>query len=101
MKKSQIKSYCKINLSLRVISKNAGYHNITSFVTFSKLHDLISIKNIDGLRDRISFSGQFKKGINIKSNTVTEALYLLRKSNLLKNKYFQINIKKMYRTAQV
>ena len=62
MKNFKIKSYCKINLSLKVIKKlNNGYHNITSLITFCDLYDLISISKIRNLKDKISFSGKFKK----------------------------------------
>ena len=95
MKNFKIKSYCKINLSLKVIKKlNNGYHNITSLITFCGLHDIISISKIRNLKDKISFSGKFKGGIDYKSNTITKVLNLLRKNNLLENQSFKINIKK-------
>ena len=95
MKNFRIKSYCKINLSLRVIRKlSNGYHNIASLITFSELHDLISISQISGSKDEISFSGKFKKGINQKSNTIIKVLKLLRRNKLLKKQYFKINIQK-------
>ena len=95
MKEFKIKSFCKINLSLRVLSRlNRGYHNINSIITFCNLYDLISIYKINDTKDKISFSGRFKKGINKKSNTVTKVLYLLRKKNFLKKQAFKINIQK-------
>ena len=95
MEVSKIKSYCKINLSLKVIEKlNNGYHNIASLITFCDLHDLISLTKNNKSKDKITFSGRFKKGINNNSNIVTKLLYLLRKNNLLNNKNFKINIKK-------
>jgi len=91
----KIKSYCKINLSLRVLKKlNSGYHNIISLITFCDLHDVISISKIRNLKDKINFTGKFKKGINEKSNTITEVLNLLRNKKLLENQAFKINIKK-------
>jgi 4-diphosphocytidyl-2-C-methyl-D-erythritol kinase len=91
----KIRSYCKINLSLRVLKKlNSGYHNIISLITFCDLHDVISISKIRNLKDKINFSGKFKKGINKKSNTITEVLNLLRNKKLLENQAFKINIKK-------
>ena len=95
MNNSKIKSYCKINLSLRVLKKlNNGYHNIMSLITFCDLHDIISISKIRNLKDKISFSGKFKKGINKKKNTITKVLDLLRRTQLLENQAFKINIQK-------
>ncbi len=91
----KIKSYCKINLYLKVIKKlNSGYHNISSLITFCDLHDVISISRIRNLDDKISFSGRFKKGINKKSNTITKVLNLLRSNKLIKKQAFKINIQK-------
>jgi len=91
----KIKSYCKINLSLKVLKKlNSGYHNIISLITFAELHDVISISVIKKSKDKISFFGRFKKGINKKSNTITKVLNLLRNNRLLNNKTFKINIRK-------
>ena len=91
----KIKSYCKINLSLKVLKKlNSGYHNIISLITFCDLHDVISISRIKKLKDEINFSGKFKRGINKKSNTITKVLNLLRSNKLLKNQAFKINVQK-------
>ncbi len=95
MKEFKIKSFCKINLLLRVIKKlRNGYHNIFSLITFCDLHDYIYIREIKSSNDKISFYGEFKKNINLESNTIIKVLYYLRKKNLLKKKYFNIRIKK-------
>ena len=95
MKNLKIKSHCKVNLSLNIIKKlKNGYHNINSLITFCKLHDVITISKIKDTKDKISFSGQFKKGINKKSNTITKTLNLLRKSNFFKKQRFKINVHK-------
>ena len=89
----KIRSFCKINLSLRVLRKlNNGYHNIKSLITFCDLHDVISIKTIKGYKDSVSFSGKFKKGINKKSNTITKVLWLLRKKRFFAKQAFKINV---------
>jgi len=90
-----IKSYCKINLTLKIIKKlRSGYHNISSIITFCDLYDIISISKINHSKDIISFSGKFKNGINKKINTATKVLQLIRKNKLLINQNFKINIKK-------
>jgi len=95
VKNFKIKSYCKINLSLKVLKKlKNGYHNIMSLITFCDLHDIISISKIRSSKDKISFSGKFKKGIDKKKNTVTKVLSLLRKNQMPKNQVFKINIQK-------
>ena len=95
MKNFKIKSYCKINLSLKIIKKlENGYHNISSLITFSDLHDIISISKIKKPKDKIIFSGKFRKNINKKSNTITTVLQILRKKKLIKNQSFKINVKK-------
>ena len=95
MKKFKIKSFCKINLSLRVLKKlDNGYHIIRSLITFCELHDVILIWKIKGLKDKISFSGNFKSRINKKSNTITKVLYLLREKKFFKKQAFKINIQK-------
>ena len=95
MNNFKIKSYCKINLTLKILKKlNNGYHNIISLITFCDLHDVISISKTKNSKDKISFSGEFKKGINKKSNTVTKILNLLRRDKLLENQAFKINIRK-------
>ena len=67
MKKFKIKSYCKINLTLKVLKKlNNGYHKINSLITFCSLHDEITIRKTNGEKDKINFLGQFKKGIKKK-----------------------------------
>ena len=95
MKIFKIKSYCKVNLSLKVIKElKNGYHNISSLITFIDLYDIISISKIDKSKDIISFSGKFSKGIDKKNNTITKLLILLRKKKLIKEQSFKINIEK-------
>jgi len=91
----KIKSYCKVNLSLRVLKRlNNGYHKISSFITFCNLHDTISISQIKNKKDQIYFSGKFNKGINNNSNTITKVINLFRKEKLLKKQVFKIQVQK-------
>ena len=95
MKKFKIKSYCKINLSLKVLEKlKNNYHKITSLITFCNLFDLISIKKNKSTKDRIVFTGQFNKGISKNKNTLKLVLNKLRKLKLLEDTFFFINVKK-------
>ena len=95
MKKTKIKSLCKINLSLRVLGKlNNNYHSINSLITFCNLHDVVSIYKTNNPKDVITFSGKFKNGINKKSNTITKVFQLLRKKKLLLHESFNVNVKK-------
>ena len=88
----RIKSYSKINLSLRVIDKlKNGMHNIETNSVLINLFDEIEI-NI-GKKDIILFKGRFKNNINLKKNTVKDTLVLLRKFNIIKN-YYKIIVKK-------
>jgi len=95
VRKFKIKSFCKINLSLRVERKiNNRLHNIKSLITFCGLYDIISVSSSRDFKDNISFSGRFKSGINKESNTITKVLTLLRGEGFLKKKTFKINVKK-------
>ena len=95
MKKIHLKSFCKINLSLKVLKKlSDGYHKIESLITFCDVYDYISILKSKNNYDKIFFSGRFKSGIRNSENTITKLLNILRKKNYLKSEKFIINIKK-------
>ena len=89
----QVKSYAKINLALNVIGKLAKLHKIESIISFIGLHDLIFIKKIKGPRHQISFYGNFSKNIS-NNNTVEKLFKTLDENRLLKDRKFQIKIKK-------
>ena len=88
-----IKSYSKINLSLKVNSKKKnGLHEIQSLYCLINLFDKIKIIKINN-KDKIVFKGPFKKLIKNKNNTVYNLLKKLRKLNLISN-YYSITVKK-------
>ena len=90
----KLKSWAKINLSLKVIKRLPNkYHKIESLITFVQFSDEIKIKNIDETKHKISFLGKFSKGIG-KKNTVIKLLNLLDEKKLIKNKKFEINVTK-------
>ena len=91
MKQFKIKSHAKINIALNVIGKNSKLHNIESIIAFINLHDLITVRQIDKTKHKISFKGKFSKKIS-KKNTVSKLLMLLDEKNLLNNKKFDVKI---------
>ena len=83
-----IKSYSKINLSLRVLKKlKNGLHDIESNSFLINLFDEIEIKKIKNKNDIIIFKGKFIKHINKKNNSIVISLNLLRKLKILKYRY--------------
>ena len=80
-----IKSYSKINLSLRVLNKKKNkMHNIETNSVLVDLNDKIKIKR--NKRNIIIFKGRFKKNIK-KQNTVFETIRILKKFKVLKHHY--------------
>jgi len=93
MKKTLIKSYAKINLSLNVLRKErTGFHKIQSVISFLNFYDEIYIQQINKKKHIIKFIGPFSKNLN-KKNTILKLLNILDKKNVLKKKY-KIHIKK-------
>ena len=89
-----IKSYAKINLSLKVISKlKEGLHQIQSIYCLIDLYDEIKIKENKKKRDKISFKGPFAKFVKKNNNSITQLLSVLRKLKLIKI-YYSIEISK-------
>jgi len=94
MKFDKFESFAKINMSLNVIKRLPNkYHKIESLITFVKLSDQIKIRSKNLIKNKIYFYGKFSKGIG-KNNTVDKLLNLLEKEKLIKNKKFEIKIKK-------
>ena len=90
----KLNSWAKVNLSLNVIKRLSNkYHNIESLITFIKIYDEIKIKILNEREHKIYFTGKFSKGIP-KNNTILKLLNLLEKKKIIKNKKFEIKIKK-------
>ena len=93
MSVNKIKSFAKINLALNVTGKLVSLHKIESIVSFIDLHDLITIKSISNPKHQVFFNGKFSKNIT-NNNTVEKLFSILDEKKLLKNKKFQVKIKK-------
>jgi 4-diphosphocytidyl-2-C-methyl-D-erythritol kinase len=89
----QVKSYAKINLALNITGKLVKLYKIESIVSFINLYDIIYIKKINGSNHQISFYGNFSENIS-RNNTVEKLFKILDKNKLLKDRKFQIKIKK-------
>ena len=89
----EVKSFAKINLALNVTGKLKLLHKIESIVSFISLCDFIFIKKIKRPDHQISFYGNFAKNID-NNNTVTKLFKILDEKKLLKDRKFQIRIKK-------
>ena len=83
-----IKSYSKINLSLKVNSKpNNGLHQIQSLYCWIDLSDRIKIIKIKRNKDKIIFKGPFANLIKNKNNTIRVLLKKLRILKLISSNY--------------
>ena len=89
-----IKSYSKINLTLKVgPKKRNGLHEIQSFFCLIDLADKIKLKKIKAKKDIITFKGPFSKIVNNSNNSIVKLLNFLRGSKLISN-YYSITVKK-------
>jgi 4-diphosphocytidyl-2-C-methyl-D-erythritol kinase len=89
-----IKSFSKINLSLKVIKKLPNkLHEIQSNIILLNLYDEIKVNKTEKKKDIIIFKGKFNKFVNKKKNSVTESLKILRSCKII-NSYYKIIINK-------
>ena len=90
-----LKSFSKINLSLKVNKKlkNSRLHEIQSYFCLVNLCDDIKIKKIKDQKDIIKFRGKFSKYIKRSSNSVIDVLNILRERNLISS-YYSVSINK-------
>jgi len=89
-----IKSYSKINLSLKVNNKlKNGLHEIQSYFCLINLCDKIKINKTKKKKDTIIFKGQFFKHIKKFNNSIVNILKLLRKLKLISS-YYSVTVTK-------
>jgi len=90
----KIKSYAKINISLRVLTKfKSKLHKIESLVSFLNFYDEIYIKKIYSNNHKIIFKGKFSHKIP-KNNTISNLLKILDDKKKLRDQKYLIKIKK-------
>ena len=84
-----IKSFSKINLSLKINfkSKKRGLHEIQSLYCLINLYDKIKILKIKRNKDKITFKGPFAKLVKKENNSVRNLLIKLRKLKLISDYY--------------
>ncbi len=88
----KIKSYSKVNLSLRILAKlKSGMHSIETNSVLVNLFDEISLSR--NKKNVTFFKGKFKSKISKNNNSVINSLKLLKNLNIIKNSY-KIVIKK-------
>ena len=87
-----LKSFSKINLSLKVNSKlKNGLHEIQSYYCLINLCDKIEISKIKQKKDKILFKGLFVKHIKKSNNSIITLLGLLRKLKIISS-YYSVKI---------
>ena len=83
-----LRSYAKINLTLKVNSKTKkNLHEIQSYFCLINLADKINIEKINNKKDKITFKGPFAKFINKSNNSVLNLFKLLRTLGLISSFY--------------
>ena len=92
MKKQEIRSYAKINLSINILGRNKNnYHNIQSIISYLDIYDKIFISPIKFKKHIVKFDGLYSRNIN--NNTITKLIDILEKKKILKKKY-KIHVRK-------
>ena len=90
-----LKSFAKINLSLKVKRKikKEGLFDIESYFCLINLFDDIKIKKIDKQNDVVKFYGKFAKQVKKNDNSIKDVLNILRKKKIISN-FYSISVNK-------
>ena len=84
----KLRSFSKINLSLRVLKKmSSGLHDIQSNSILIDLHDQIKINRSYKNKNEIYFKGDFARFVNKKNNSVKSIVKYLEKEKIFKSNY--------------
>lgn len=84
-----LKSYAKINLSLKINRKlSNGLHDLQTIFCSINIFDKIFLKKLSNAKkDKITFKGPYSKYIKDKNNTVEKVLNIMRRNKLISNFY--------------
>ncbi len=89
-----LKSYAKINLTLKINSKRKNkLHEIQSFFCLINLVDKIKLNKIKTKKDKITFNGPFAKFVNKSNNSILHLLNILREKKIIYN-YYSVSVEK-------
>ena len=84
----KLRSFSKINLSLRVLKKmSSGLHDIQSNSILIDLHDQIKINRSYKNKNEIFFKGDFARFVNKKDNSIKSIVKYLEKERIFKSNY--------------
>ena len=84
----KLRSFSKINLSLRVLKKmSSGLHDIQSNSILIDLHDQIKINRSYKNKNEIFFKGDFARFVNKKNNSIKSIVKYLEKEKIFKSNY--------------
>lgn len=84
----KLRSFSKINLSLRVLKKmSSGLHDIQSNSILIDLHDQIKINRSYKNKNEIFFKGDFARFVNKKDNSIKSIVKYLEKEKIFKSNY--------------
>ena len=84
----KLRSFSKINLSLRVLKKmSSGLHDIQSNSILIDLNDQIKINRSYKNKNEIYFKGDFARFVNKKNNSVKSIVKYLEKEKIFKSNY--------------
>ena len=91
-----LKSYAKINLTLKVNKKLKNkLHDLQSYFSLIDLFDEIKIVKIKQNKDKVNFKGRFANNINKKNNSILKTLDLLRENKVITGNYSVLINKKI------
>ena len=90
-----LKSFAKINLSLKVKKKlkKEKLFDIESYFCLINIFDDIKVKKTNARKDIVKFEGKFATSVQKKNNSITNTLQILRKKKIISN-FYSVSVNK-------